>query len=367
MTNATKTVISPFELREELNNLSAEMRNDPSYDAVAAHIAEHDKVEGNKPLAWVLDAANGEPAPNRARMIRTASKVFHAMVRDLEKVARQQAQVTELNEQRLMILAEDKRLGGVLNSWVKEAVYNDDLSTSQARGQLVRAIPKAQTIHERAERINAKAAAVNAKAEQAEANAKVFTGVLDQTEPWWGYGWDAELETIESRDADRTANQDKPYVPWKVELIDAAFEAKKEGTLVQFLVTNNPMSLARALAVFVRIVEDSGNSFWEERDELRKQFEAILGDKPKTKPVEPAKPFVGKGSKSKASAKKSTKGQGTPESRGEVPWEEKHSSSTFKTGAPNPQGPGVDQTSRGKAVAHAGMGQKEKSAKGLKK
>lgn len=73
--------------------------------------------------------------------------------------------------------------------------------------------------------------------------------------------------------------------------------------------------------------------------------------------------YKGKGSRSSATKRQSRKGTGTPASRGEVGWQEKQEA--FPVGKPNPQGDGTD--SRGVAVAHAGLGHKEKSNKGIKK
>jgi hypothetical protein len=48
-------------------------------------------------------------------------------------------------------------------------------------------------------------------------------------------------------------------------------------------------------------------------------------------------------------------------------WQERDAGESFAGNKPNPQGPDADRASRGSAVAHAGLGQKERAARGIKK
>lgn len=274
MTTTTKTKATPnakqtpTELREELTTLSAAMRNDPLYPQVVAHIAVHDEAGENKSLQWVLDACDADLDPMRnARMIRTAHKVFVAIVATLEA----QAIIEELEAARKMVIARDTQLGHVLNNWVKHVIENPgDLTRPNKRAELTKAIEKAHKVFEVAEK-------VNAKVEQAKAQVSLFERVLEAVAPWWGYGWDAELERDEDYLVEKTSNQDRPYAPWKVAIIDEALESKSNGALESFIVTaGKAHGLALAVTAFSSTLTRSGESLFEDNPELRKQFEAIL-------------------------------------------------------------------------------------------
>lgn len=288
---------TPAQLREELINLSASMRIDPLYPQVEAHIAAHDELGEGKPLRWVLDACDPElDVMRHARMIKTAVRVFNGIVGTLEA----KAIIDELEAARAMIIARDTQLGHVLNGWVAHSINNPgDLTRANKRTELGRAIEKAHKVFSTVEKINAKAS-------EAKAQIGLFERVLEAVAPWWGYGWDAELERDEDFLVEKTSNQGRPYSPWKVAIIDEALAAKSSGTLESFLVTaGKAHGLALAVTAFSSTLTRSGESLFDDDHELRKQFEAILkGDEKKATASQPSKPAMSAEEEAAAAKKK---------------------------------------------------------------
>lgn len=95
MTKTMKSIpVAPDQLREELNTSVQGCNNDPLYTEVLKHIQSHDEAieagaEGKK-LGWVIDALQIHPndVMRNKRMIETAVRVFHGIIKSLEDEAK---------------------------------------------------------------------------------------------------------------------------------------------------------------------------------------------------------------------------------------------------------------------------------------
>lgn len=268
---------SPAEIREELNKALEQMRNHPFRSAIEALIVEQAEAKGGKHAKWVIQVLNDESDPlHRAKSIRAAKGVFlsigHQIAEPLVPL-----DIAQLEADRKVILGDVN--ASKLTGWVAEKISDPgDLKHMQNRASLRKALAIAHGVLGR----YIETAAVVAK-------------VLETIDPWFSYGWDAELDAIEQRDAERTANQANPYVPWKVELIDEALAAYKAdledgGSALLALCgnTNKLHGLLKAIDVFRRVVTETGQTLFESH-ELQMQFEALLGgDKAKASNSKPS-------------------------------------------------------------------------------
>lgn len=363
-----KGIVSPDEAqakqRERLQRLIGDMASSPWLEIVTAHIEAHDldiRVGENpegKPLGWVLEQITDETdVMERKRSIETASKVFFAisveLTRDLVPFA-----VAEL-EERLETVRQHPRVSELTGSVMEIITNPGDLSEPDARASLSWALGVAE----------------NVLGDNIDLDAVVdlMARAMDHVRPWFEYGWDAMLESHESDLAERSANTERPYTPFKVRCIQEALDTLKndeaEGNS-NFRALLATAGRRKALVLSVkgfeqtlfyngqRLFDGDRNTF----EQFKQLVEEVTGQPQSSKPksVPTTGPAKGKGSRSSAARRKSTKATEAEKAEAAARTVEKPYA---KTGAPNAQGPNEGETTRGRTVAHAGKSRTELAAK----